>query len=164
MLNDINFVNTNTHEIYFCGEYRKVKNCRMKTLQDYNKKIQELAEHNQKINEKVSVLKNKLEKIDDLEEYDKIQNQIKEIEDDLYSDDELMKKQVELAPLLIDNITPEECIEKMELQDQDIIYALPGMIKLLLARADEAKINNYAREYITASADSNINQIRNQFL
>ena len=139
MLNDINFVNTNTHEIYFCGEYRKVKNCRMKTLQDYNKKIQELAEHNQKINEKVSVLKNKLEKIDDLEEYEKIQIQIKEIEEDLYSD-------------------------KMELQDQDIIYALPGMIKLLLARADEAKINNYAREYITASADSNINQIRNQFL
>lgn len=164
MLNDINFVNTNNHEIYFCGEYRKVKNCRMKTLQDYNKKIQELAEHNQKINDKVSVLKNKLEKIDDLEEYEKIQIQINEIEDGLYSDDELMKKQVELAPLLIDNITPEECIEKMELQDQDIIYALPGMIKLLLARADEAKINNYAREYITASADSNINQIRNQFL
>lgn len=163
MSEEINYIDTEKQTVYFCGKHRKIRNTKMKKIENMNEELEKLQNKNKKIDDNIMVLNNKLKDTTDQEEYESIEEQIKVLEDDKIRDKELTKKSGELAVLLLEDLTIEEYIDERELQDSELIFALPNIIKMILIRTPEVKINSYIQKYIEKSAEAQVNRLANNF-
>lgn len=159
--NDIKYVDTEKQTVYFCGKPRRIRNTKMKKIEAVNKNLEKLQKTNKKIDNNIMVLNNKLKETTDKEEYESIENEIDELEEKKITDEELSKASGELAVLLIEDFTTDEYIDEREAQDSELIFALLNIIKMIMVRTPEVKINNYVQKFIAASMEAQVNRIAN---
>lgn len=157
----IEYVNTENQTVFFCGKHRKIRNVKMKKIEDVNHKLEKLQKNNKKIENNILVLNNKLKETIDQEEYESIEEQIEELESEKITDEDLNKESGELAVLLLEDFTVEEYINERESQDTELIFALINIVKMMMVRTPEVKINNYVRQYIEASMLAQVNRLAN---
>lgn len=155
-MEDIKFVDTKKRTLFFCGKPRPFKNPKMSEIEKFNEELMDLNNENKKHEHKITVLENKLKETNNLEDYEKIEKEIAKTKKNIMSTTELNKKVSIMAILMLDDLTEKEFLENREIQDSDLVYGLPQILKLILARTDEVKCNKFVREFLENAVNKSI--------
>lgn len=135
--------------ILIAEKYQKMRNARMKELEDFNKDLLKVRRESKKVQNRITALNNKIKTLTSISKVEEVETQIEEFEkqkDEI--DKEMQKTTIQVASKLLENVDTEELTNKLTILDSDLIMGLPHFIKLWKARTDEVKMNQFAADYI----------------
>lgn len=143
------FVDTNNQTILIAEKNYKIKNAKLKELDEVNDNLREVQRESKKIDNKIRALNNKIKTVNTLSKVEEIENQIEAFEKEKeIIDTKMQKATVKLANKLLEDVDEDYLLNNLTVTDSDLIMGIPQVIKLIKARTDEVKINNFVADWL----------------